>query len=99
MLRLAFLNGRGRLATFTGALIALAASAVLTVAWGMQLESILRAQAPVERYAAAAAVVTGPQKAGPDHDVMLTERARVNTDLAARLAALPGVRAAIGDVS
>jgi putative ABC transport system permease protein len=99
MLRLAFLNGRGRLATFTGALVALAASAVLTVAWGMQLESILRAQAPVERYAAAAAVVTGQQKAGSDHDVMLTERARVNSDLTARLAALPGVRAAIGDVS
>jgi putative ABC transport system permease protein len=99
MLRLAFLNGRGRLATFTGALVALAASAVLTVAWGMQLESILRAEAPVERYAAAAAVVTGHQKVGADHDVVLRERARVSSDLVARLAATPGVGAAIGDVS
>jgi putative ABC transport system permease protein len=99
MLRLAFLNGRGRLATFTGALVALAAAAVLTVAWGMQLESMLRAEAPVERYAAAAAVVTGQQKVGAHHDVVLRERARVSSDLVAGLAATPGVRAAIGDVS
>src|SRR3954470_23432639 len=36
---------------------------------------------------------------GPDHDVPLTERARVSSALTARLAAVPGVRAAIGDVS
>ncbi len=99
MLRLALLSARGRLATFAGALVALAASAVLTVAWGMQLESVLRAQPPVERYAGTAAVVTGQQKVGADHDVLLTERSRVSSDLAARLAAIPGVRAAISDVS
>lgn len=99
MLRLAILSSRGRLGTFTGALIALAASAVLAVAWGMQLESVLRAHPPVERYAAAAAVVTGQQKAGTDHDVFLGERARVSSALTARLAAVPRVRAAIGDVS
>ena len=59
MLRLAILSTRGRLGTFTGALVALIAASVLAVAWGMQLESILRTHAPVERYAAAAAVVTG----------------------------------------
>ena len=42
MLRLALLSGRGRLATFTGALVALAAASVLTTAWGMQLESVDR---------------------------------------------------------
>jgi putative ABC transport system permease protein len=99
MLRLAILSARGRLATFAGALVALTASAVLTVAWGMQLESILRANPPVERYAATAAVVTGQQKVGADHDVLLGERARVSSSLAARLAAVPGVQAAIGDVS
>ena len=99
MLRLALLSARGRLATFAGALVALAASAVLTVAWGMQLESVLRAQPPVERYAGTTAVVTGQQKVGADHDVLLTERSRVSSDLAARLAAIPGVRAAISDVS
>jgi putative ABC transport system permease protein len=99
MLRLALLSARGRLGTFTGALIALTAAAVLATAWGMQLESILRSHTPVERYAAAAAVVTGEQKVGTDHDVFLSERNRVSSALITRLAAAPGVRAAIGDVS
>ena len=99
MLRLAVLSARGRLGTFTGALVALFAAAVLSMAWGMQLESILRTHPPVERYAGATAVVTGQQKVGADHDVLLGERARVSSALAARLAAVPGVRSAIGDVS
>jgi len=99
MLRLAVLSARGRLGTFAGALVALFAASVLSMAWGMQLESILRTHPPVERYAGAAAVVTGQQKAGAGHDVLLGERARVSSALAARLAAVPGVRSAIGDVS
>ena len=65
----------------------------------MMLESALRSHPPVERYAAAAAVVTGQQIVGADHDVPLGERARVSAALAARLAAVSGVRAAIADVS
>src|SRR5690348_13550340 len=99
MFRLAILSGRGRLSAFTGALVALFAASVLTTAWGMQLESVLRGHPPVERYAGAAAVVTGDQIIGPDHDVPLSERARVSSALTSRLAAVPGVRAAIGDVS
>ena len=99
MLRLALLSARGRFGAFTGALVALFAAAVLSMAWGMQLESILRTHSPVERFAGATAVVTGQQKAGADHDVLLGERARVSSALIARLAAVPGVRAAIGDVS
>ena len=99
MLRLAILSARGRLGTFTGALVALFASSALVMAGGMPLESALRTQPPVERYAAAAAVVTGQQIVGADHDVPLGERARVSSALAARLAAVPGVRAAIADVS
>src|SRR3954464_5289233 len=99
MLRFALLSGRGRLGTFTGALVALFAASVLTTAWGMQLESVLRGQPPVERYAGAGAVVRGQQIVGADHDVPLTERARVDSALTSRLAAVPGVRAAIGDVS
>src|SRR6516225_6022508 len=99
MLRLAILSSRGRLGTFSGALIALLAASVLAMAWGMQLESMLRTRPPVERYAFAAAVVTGKQNVGADHDVLLSERARVSATLIARLASLPGVRAAIGDVS
>ena len=99
MLRLALLSGRGRLSTFTGALVALAASSALVMAGGMPFEAALRTQPPVERYAAAPAVVTGQQIVGRDHDVPLGERARVDSALAARLAAAPGVRAAIADVS
>ena len=99
MLRIALLSGRGRLSTFTGALVALAISATLVVAGGMPFEAALRAHPPVERYAGAAAVVTGQQIVGADHDVPLGERARVDAALASRLAAVPGVRAAIGDVS
>src|SRR5256714_7637293 len=99
MLRLAILSARGRLGTFTGALVALIASAVLVTAGGMQLEAALRTQPPVERYAAAAAVVTGQQTVGKEDKVALSERARLSSTLVARLAAVPGVRAAIGDVS
>src|SRR4051794_32519076 len=99
MLRLALLSGRGRLGAFTGALVALIASSALVMAGGMPLEAALRTQPPVERYGAAAAVVTGQQIVGSDHDVPLGERARVDSALTARLAAVPGVRAAIADVS
>src|SRR4051794_27810650 len=99
MLRLALLSGRGRLGTFAGALVALIASSALVVAGAMPLQAALRTQPPVERYAGAAAVVTGQQVVGSDHDVVLGERARVDSSLAARLAAVPGVRAAIADVS
>src|ERR1700744_4331581 len=99
MLRVSILRARDRLGTFSGALIALFAASVLAMAWGMQLESMLRTHPPVERYAGAAAVVTGQQNVGADHDVLLTERATVSGSLTARLASVPGVRAAIGDVS
>src|SRR3954454_13805118 len=99
MLRLALLSGRGRLGTFAGALVALIASSALVVAGAMPLQAALRTQPPVERYAGAAAVVTGQQVVGSDHDVVLGERARVDSALAARLAAVPGVRAAIADMS
>src|SRR6476469_9095840 len=99
MLRLAIHSARGRLGTFAGALVALIASSVLVMAGAMTLQSALRTQPPVERYAGAAAVVTGQQIVGKEHDVPLGERARVSSALVARLAAVPGVRAAIGDVS
>ena len=100
MLRLALLSARGRLGTFTGALVALFAASVLVDGLGHAARVRRCAPTPpVERYAAAAAVVTGQQIVGADHDVPLGERARVSSALAARLAAVPGVRAAIGDVS
>jgi putative ABC transport system permease protein len=99
MLRLAFITARKRLGTFAGAFLALAGSSVLVMAGGMLLESALRSHPPVTRYAAAAVVVAGQQDVGPDHDVILGEPVRVSTSLVSRLAAMPGVRAAIADSS
>ena len=99
MLRLAILSGRGRLSTFAGALVALMASSALVMAGAMPFEAALRTQPPVERYAGAAAVVTGQQVVGTEDAVVLGERARVDASLAGRLAAVPGVRKAIADVS
>jgi putative ABC transport system permease protein len=99
VLRLALLSARGRVGTFTGALVALMASSALVMAGAMPFESALRTQPPVERYAATAAVVTGQQVVGTEDKVPLTERARVDASLTDRLAAVPGVRAAIADIS
>jgi putative ABC transport system permease protein len=99
MLRLALLSSRGRISTFAGALVALIASSALVMAGGMPFEAALRTQPPVERYAGAAAVMTGQQVVGTEDAVVLGERARVDASLAGRLAAVPGVRAAIADVS
>src|SRR3954471_12864643 len=95
MLRLAILSARGRLGTFTGALVALIASSVLVMAGAMQLEEALRTQPPVERYAATTAVVTGQQTVGKEDKVALSERARISSTLIARLPARAGGRAAI----
>src|SRR3954468_23861199 len=85
---------------FIGSLLAVVASGVLAMAGGMLLEAALRTHPPVERYAATAAVVTGQQiVGGSENPVDLGERARVSASLAPRLAAIRGVRAAIGDVS
>jgi putative ABC transport system permease protein len=99
MLRLAILTARGRVGTFAGALLAFVAAGVLAMAGGMLLEAALRTHPPVERYAAASAVVTGQQIVGSEDRVVLGERARVSTSLVTRLAAVPGVRAAVADVS
>src|SRR5215210_6879260 len=74
MLRLALLSARGRVGTFTGALVALIASSALVMAGAMPLEAALRNHPPVERYGAAAAVVTGQQNVGPDRDVSAPAR-------------------------
>src|SRR4051794_5511107 len=97
MLRLAILTARKRLGTYVGAFLALFGSAVLVMAGGMLLQSALRSQAPLTRYAAAAAGVTGPQEGGPHHDGILGEPVRISSALVRRLAAVPGVRAAIAD--
>jgi putative ABC transport system permease protein len=99
MLRIAILTARSRPGTFIGALLAFFCSGVLAMAGGMLLEAALQTKPPVERYAGAAAVVTGQQVVGGENHVVLAERARLDTALTAKAAAVPGVRAAIADVS
>jgi putative ABC transport system permease protein len=94
---------------FAGIFVALAFAATLVGACGVLLESALRAHAPVERFGAAAAVVTGPQRVehrikpwGSEPETQsrpLTERARVPLAAAARLRAVEGVREVVADVS
>src|SRR3954447_14049861 len=98
MLRLALLTARTRPDSFAGALLAFAMSAVLVMAGGMLLQAALRTHPPVERYAAAAAVIAGDQTTGSDHDIELGERVRVGASLPSRLRAVRGVRAAVADV-
>jgi putative ABC transport system permease protein len=85
MLRVALLGIRGRAGAFAGAFVALFVAAVLVMACGVLLESGIRAHAPVERYAAATAVIAGDQSVGEDNDIVLTERARVDASLAERV--------------
>src|SRR4051794_7025248 len=99
MFRIAILTARSRIGIFAGALLAFIASGVLAMAGGMLLQAALATHPPVERYSATAAVVTGQQVVGADHDVVLEERARVSSSLVPRLAAVPGVGAAIADTS
>src|SRR5437764_13912195 len=98
MLRLALLTARKRPGSFAGALLAFAMSAVLVMAGGMLLFAALGTHPPVERYAAAAAVIAGDQNTGADHDVVLEERVRVDASLLRALQAVPGVRAAVADI-
>ncbi|WP_344271586.1 ABC transporter permease [Actinomadura napierensis] len=100
------IEGKG---AFAGIFAALLFAAVLVGACGVLLESALRAHAPVDRFAAADAVVTGPQnvtqrmkRLGDDPEKQsrpLAERARVPVAAAGPLRTVPGVRAVVADVS
>src|SRR5690348_6062774 len=104
MLRVAFQGLRGRKGPFVGAFVALAIAAALVMACGTLLQAGLSSKSPVERYAGAPIVVSGDQNAqinvGTDNEdsVPLYERVRIPATLAAKLRALPGVRAAIADI-
>lgn len=94
---------------FTGVFVALAFASMLIGACGVLLESAWRAHAPVERFEAATAVVTGPRSVetrvkqlgdGPAKQTRpLTERARIPIATADRLRAVPGVEDVVADVS
>ncbi|KDO05115.1 ABC transporter permease [Amycolatopsis mediterranei] len=104
MLTLAWQTIRSRLGGFAGAFIAILCGTALVAACGVLMESGLRAGVPTQRYAAAAVVVGGAQTVRPPGaDALSTEQVgeqpSVPVALAGRIAAVPGVRAAVAEQS
>jgi putative ABC transport system permease protein len=105
MLRLALLALRGRRSAFAGAAVALFFAAVLVSACGVLLASGVRSAPTPERYTGARVVLAGKQtlhhRIGKydSENVLLPERVRVSSALAGQLAAVPGVRRVVPDVS
>ncbi|WP_184791069.1 FtsX-like permease family protein [Phytomonospora endophytica] len=104
---------RSRLAGFVGAFVALMCAAAMVAACGMLLDTGLRGEIPVERYAGSPIVVAGDQmlhwnvvKDKGDGETKtktkskpLTERAWIPAELTATVAAVPGVAEVVPEVS
>ncbi|MEV4897850.1 ABC transporter permease, partial [Nonomuraea sp. NPDC055795] len=100
-LSLAWSTIRGRKGGFAAVLIAIAVGSAVITACGVLLETGIGSGVPAERYHGAAVVVGGYQ-AMPvegDADPRLSERVRLPADTVAKVAAVPGVESAVGDVS
>ncbi len=107
MVRLAWQMVRQRPASVIATVVALCLAVAVVTACGVMLESGLRFHGTPQRYAAAPVLVstTGilvTSGSGDNKEVEsnpLAEGGRVPAALTGRIAALPGVRAAIGDVA
>lgn len=103
MIRLALASLRFRVGAFVATLVAVLIGATLLIACGGLFETALRLDAPPQRLAAAPVVVTGPTGfALPDEDdetVAYGERTRLPAGVADTVRAVPGVAAAVPDVS
>ena len=104
MLTLAWQTIRSRLGGFTGAFVAILCGTALVAGCGVLMESGLRAGVPTQRYAAAAVVVGGAQTVHPPGADALTfeqvgEQPSVPSELAGRIASVPGVRSAVAEQS
>jgi putative ABC transport system permease protein len=92
---------RARRGVFAAAFVAVFCGSALLTTSGVLLESGLSAGIAPQRYAAAPVVVTAPQavstKDGPDQ--RFAERVTLPAARADQIAQVPGVRAAVGDVS
>ncbi|MEU6844431.1 FtsX-like permease family protein [Streptomyces sp. NPDC046716] len=85
---------------FIASFLALFLGAVLVIACGGLLETGIHQAAPPQRLAAAPVVVTGDQRYHDTvEELVFPERIRPAAALADRLAKVPGVRAAVPDVS
>jgi putative ABC transport system permease protein len=111
MFRLALRTLRLRKGGFVATFVAAFFGALMISACGGLMETGIRADAPPQRLAAAPIVVSGPQeiqvyKDNPADDgkdkmknATLPERARVDTALADRLRATPGVSTVVGELN
>lgn len=100
MLLLAWQTVKARTSGFVGAFIAILCGTALVAACGVLMESGFRGGVPTQRYAAADAVVTGDRVIrlpGADAltDQHLSEQVPLPAALAEKIAAVPGVRAAV----
>lgn len=103
MVRLALTMLRRRMGGFLASLVALFAGSLIVMGCGGLMESGILAHVQAQRLAAAPVVVTGSQDYpghpdDPDADP-LTERVLLNANLVPVVAAVPGVAAAVPDVS
>jgi putative ABC transport system permease protein len=100
-LALAWSTIRGRKGGFAAAFVAVLFGSAVITACGILLESSRRSSVPAERYRAADVVVSAPQAlpVAEDVDPRFAERATLPAERVAEIARVPGVRAAIADVS
>ncbi|MFJ6075604.1 FtsX-like permease family protein [Streptomyces sp. NPDC093065] len=100
MLHLALRMAAHRITALLAVACAVLGGAALITATGVLTESGLRSQLPPGRLGGADVVVAAGQEFRPGGDlpVALPERATVPARLVGRLAALPGVAAAVGDI-
>src|SRR3954467_4057256 len=105
---LAFSSIRYRWVSFVGVFVTVLAAATLVTATGSLLEAGIRGATPPERLAGVDIVVAADQTvaesrgSGEDHETVrtaVTERVRLPADLGDEIASLPGVAAAVGEVS
>lgn len=102
MIPLALRSLRYRASAFVATLLAVLIGTGLLAACGGLFESALRLDAPPQRLAGAPLVVTGKTMYDPpdgNGSVAFPERHQVPVDLVARIAGVPGVAAAVPDVS
>jgi len=98
---LARANIRQRRGGFAAVFVAVFCAALLTCALGVLFESGIRGGVTPHRYAGADVVIGGAQSLDvrEDIDQRYVERALLPESTVAELSAVPGVRAAVGDVS
>jgi putative ABC transport system permease protein len=110
MLRIALRTLRFRKGAFVATFVAMTFGAVLVLACAGLMETGIRGEIPAQRFAAAPFVVTGSQTWAlpkedpndPEEDseaAYLPERVRLSDELVGEVSRVPGVAAAVGDVT